>query len=1029
METPEPSSDTELLPHIGPFDFLQNYARSGLWLVYFLFGTLMLCVGLLAVNYTQPLLWFADATQLVSAQEQDVVMARFEHNYRTLELYGQAQYGIPLQNQPLLVPNLVAVVLYAGLQAIGFAALLAASSRIEGLWSYLIYFFFFSHFVLGDFGGLFIEGYNRYLKGALSVAVALPFLVPAFLFKTKSLVWSLVGQFVLYLVLYTGLFASVYAWAGAATFFQVVTFSYTAQAIVAFLFLLFVSKEWLTLGIFLGTNARDQNRRWGLWGVLAWCLGYGAVVNILAFEAWELLPPTLSPYLDPLFFLCTGILMTVVLSQYLHVQWLPVIPSNLGFTTLLLGVCIVVSSTLAYHVGAGELYLAKQLSRTSISLMALMVYPFTAYVVVNFWEELRNRVNFYYGLLSGRRVFFALVWFFCLALFFYYEAQQHYRFVRPLRVTTKNLLADRELLADKLDMALLWYEDVQNVILYDAKANFNAGLLSLTQARGRQLVPEDLETSATYFSRSSQLVNFAAGPGTGAALFLQLKRPREARRIAYRTFYTTHDPVLARTLAVAYQELDLPDSAVWVLKTALAKHPNDGYLWSALAAVYQSRKLYGAARTCLTTAAQHAPKDPTILANALFFHLSTPDSFPLPDNYRLDALDTTQVSLLVNAALAEGRAGRWTAVAQITDRLQRKGIANYSTDLLRMVCDGAQGNLENLEARYRFLLTNYQERAAQIHHAYGTCLHGLGRSDLAYDYFMQGAAQGYAPARLAAPLMLIDQGKHWAQAYDSLSAVMASSPEIRREALREQALITYARTKDTGLPLGWNFRDITAPEALRLARYGRNGGVFEQATRFFEDFYKKDSADYRFFVEMARQYLDAGNLAEAEALITLGLKRAPTNLGLLLVQSDIYALKQDSKSQEATLRTAQNHHPTAWELDLAWARLWQSQGNSSNAALAWQRVLKQRPLHAEATYWLADAWLRTGKMSEAYRLCLLYHRFDRNNHSITFQLAGACKAMGFKDEATAFLNELLNQPSLPGGLRDSAKLALADTLN
>jgi hypothetical protein len=417
------------------------------------------------------------------------------------------------------------------------------------------------------------------------------------------------------------------------------------------------------------------------------------------------------------------------------------------------------------------------------------------------------------------------------------------------------------------------------------------------------------------------------------------------------------------------------------------------------------------------------------LANALFFHVSTPDSFPLPDNYRVDALDTTQVSLLVNATLAEGRAGHWSAVATLTDVLQRKGVANYPTDLLRMVCEGSQGNLENMEARYRFLLSNYQEHASQTHHAYGACLHGLGRSDLAHAYFMQGVAQGYAPARLAAPLMLIDQGKNWEQAYDSLSAVMTSSPEIRREALREQALITYARTKDTGLPLGWDFQGITAPEALRLARYGRNGGVFEQATRFFEDFYKKDSTDYRFFVEMGRQYLDAGNLTEAEALIALGLKRKATDLGLLLIQSEIYGLKQDTKSQEATLRTAQNYHPTAWELDLAWARLWQSQSNSSNAALAWQRVLKQRPLHAEATYWLADAWLRTGKVSEAYRLCLLYHQFDPTNHRITYQLAVACKAMGFKDEATAFLNELLGHPSLPGALRDSTRLALADTLN
>jgi Flp pilus assembly protein TadD len=343
-----------------------------------------------------------------------------------------------------------------------------------------------------------------------------------------------------------------------------------------------------------------------------------------------------------------------------------------------------------------------------------------------------------------------------------------------------------------------------------------------------------------------------------------------------------------------------------------------------------------------------------------------------------------------------------------------------------MVCEGMQGNLENLEARYRFLLANYQEHTAQTHYAYGACLHGLGRPDLAYDYFMQGVAQGYVPARLAAPLMLIDQGRNWEQAYDSLSAVMNSSPEIRRQALHEQAMITFARTKDTGLPLGWNFQDITAAEALRLARYGRNGGVFEQATRFFEDFYKKDSTDYRFFAEMARQYLDARNLPEAEALITLGLKRKPTDLDLLLIQAEIHALKQDVKNQEATLRTAQHHHPTAWEVDIAWARLWQSQGNGANAALAWQRVLKQRPLHAEAVYRLADLWLRTGKVSEAYRLCQLYHRFDPAEPRAMFQLAVACKSMGFREEATEFLNELLARPALPPALRDSARQALTN---
>lgn len=943
------------LPYTAFNNFYFGFATGGKRLFGLLYGCVVLGVVALLFFTYQPYRWVAQLQTIPEATRQVVPVQTLEANYRQVPLLAEAytvfaNYAAsPLDVNPVLLWMLVAF------SALGWSALLAAASRIEGFWAYAIYAACGLYVYAAEPAQLFF-GTDPFKL--VSVALLLVMLLPALGFRYRWWVRSLPVQVGVNAALFAVYFVIAHAFNGLAGVHQLATYNLLVQGALVVLFLVMTGRELVNAVLLVATNQPEPARRRPLWLIVT-LVGLLLLIQLLLLLQDFGALPRYETYLQPTHLLAVTMLACVFTLQNIYHQLRGSMQVPMAFVAAILGFCLVVLSTLIYCYGSAEYLVRAQTDRlillTNVSIGGL----YFVYVLLHFGPFLRRKINIYYVLLepptrAGFRYIAVLL--IAICFLFFMEGYTHWRTGVLWLGANSNQRGDNARLhpatAESEKRATEAYAFTLAFTPGDTKANYNLASYRIAQNASRAVIEtlyRQAESLAPFPYARLNHGNYLVGMGRPSAAYIAFKENLDRWPDAR---------VLCNLAAQYRRDAGKPhgaDSAVYYLRQAIVADPHLGAAMANLARLYAENNRPAEARKFLQAALDVSPNDDAVLANAAYHNLMGDAGGPLalPSFQKIVADSTRDLGLRCNLLLTALRSHDH-ATLQAGARTLLGQSEGGETQLLALLADLDQDSLAIAQSRYALIAQYHALQKALAAHALATYYHSRQVPEMAAPFFMVAAQNGLASDSVLVAHMLIDAGNLDA-AYGLLTRYRANHMDDFRTIGREVAMLLRATGHNELALAEWNFADITLAEALRLGIYAHHAGNLGIAVETYVELVKRDTATTLPYLEMGRMYRPLG---DSLALIQYdaGLPRNPTNFMLRLEKARSLQRLRKQAEADKLIAALQQEQPNNFDLQLLLAERHLQANQLDVAVAALLKLHAQQPLNVRVVDLLAQAY-------------------------------------------------------------------------
>ena len=961
MATTNLTEATEL-PAVRPLYFVSTFTRPGQWLFWSLWGLLGLTLVALLAAYYSDYAAVVHTTAVADVQAHRVAISTHHFDGRAVSSWAQAYSGYMTLVASSIEVSVPLVLIWTLIQAVGWAGLLAASSRIGGVWGYAIYLVVAVGLISGN-GVQLLVGADPYRLATL--AYILVWLAPAFAFKQRMLSLALPGQVLLFTGLYLAQAAIAYGLAGMAGIHQVSTFSLPALMMVVLFMLLLLAREPINLLFLLATNSRELERRQPLWVILAVAVLMLSALGLLL--ARELLGISVAPAIAPVHVLVLALAVGVVTGQNVYHQLRGFIPSQLAYVVFVLSGSLLTAGIVAYGYASAEVLITGQVEWLVAYAFTVIGGLYLVYVLLHFTDYLRRRVNVFYVLMEPPRptnVRFVVVWFIAITGLVYLEGQNRWRTIAMTTGAYSNLKADNALLSGDQDAAVAQYQNTVNRLTDlpglskpagDLKANYQLASLYFAPRR-------EFAAAGRYYEQAEAFRPFAYARLNHGTLLTAAGRRVEAVVALNAAVPAGADARVHSNRAGLLLQLGEPDSAIAALKRAIALEPGQGWLYANLAQVYLAHDRRDVAAPLLRIAGTMAPNDPRVRVNAVAYELQ----YPVPDRWpRLggssatvdatsgptavwDRLNLTWLALR-RASLATGAARREAIrhALSVAEQLEQgTGGELGEAHLARLMGQLLADSLVNARSRAEFIGQHLREVRALGYHAVGAYYFGKGVAPMAAVYFGRAAEAGLPEDSLPEAWMIAETGDG-NRAVIQLDQFRARYPDRSREVAREVSLLERANGLAEQAQQTWSGGAYTLSEQLRMARYADQAGLFAWAVQALVTAADEDSTTVLPFIAAGRLYREQSDSAALQNLLAGRARRANDDLLRIEIARQYLRLNRAPAARallDSVAPSGLRSDSLRYEWQLTQATWLAATGQSDSCLALLDRLIAQQPL-------------------------------------------------------------------------------------
>lgn len=989
-----PQAPPTELPHVHPLTFYFAFgakARRLVWVYY-----LALVAGLVGAVY------------YVHHPETHVVRYGVENEVFS-ELLPIAEATVGARTHDLLFPvfsswprfypvglttPLWVLLAFGAFQALGWAGLLAFTSRLQSFWRYLVYAVFVIFLVTTEFSSLIAE--KAWSRTVVSGLLAALFLVPAYLFQRRSWALSLPMQVVVFGLGFVGLYTAAYGAKGYTGVHQVATNPIPVLLLPWLIYCIHLSKDGVNLLVLLATNSRSKTRRLPLAGLIpvlfVW-LGLCAYLFWLA-TGYRVTGPEVT--LRPLYVLAALSLVSLITSQNYYHQLRDTLPSNLAFALLQLSGGVLAVGLIAFAAATGEQLLIVQTEWLFGVALGLVSLAFTGYLLGHFWYYLQARSNLFYVLMEPPRasaVTFVVVWFIALAGLVYLEGNERWGSFRVPLAVRFNQQADRARAMQDTATAHQFYLIANNYLASDPKSNFYLGQYA-------EVLPQYSDEAVGQFYRNAEaLAPFPAARLAHARYWFEVSDTLKATQAALHQRSRWPD---SRALhqAAAYQRMlgRIPDAVA--LQAEAARHvPNAPYLATTLAQQYwQVGQREAATEWLLYALRRIRPTDALALQQATFLECAlVPPAYPsrLPrivaDNFVAtdSSAQPDQGFTLAVAAYRQGNAAAVAALQPKNDPL----LGRTDFLLLGLLKDFGTDSMALAQSRQALFLAGQPQFAGLASHVLAWGYFSKQQPEMAAVYYREAASRGWPDDSLRAAEMLADAGQLGDAALAFSELVERAVPQRAFAARRQLAFTLLALGQDSVANEVWDFAQASAQDLLRTARHALRYGNDERAVALYQGAVAIDSTSAAAYRQLAEdfRYLDP---PQALRHARTGLRYHPTDPELLTRQYQLLVEGQSPAADSAYWRLPKPLRDN-WAIALSQAEYRLFSGDTLAAAAAIDSLARLRQASPELLFSQLNLYWHQRRYDDGLARLNGFLRFNDQNAEVWRQYARFAQASGF----------------------------------
>lgn len=974
----------------------------------------VLLAGLWVFNYYVPMTWCMDVKAVPQSNSEQVVMDVVSRDYHQMNLLALASYSYVNFIASVIQPSMTLALLLAIALSVGWSMLLASASRIEGFAGYVIYFFHACFLYFSDFGLLWGGIEYRML---IASGVILPFIIFAYLFRSRSIAWSIPIQFIFFVVLHAGLYTGAHVFDPLAGLYQTVTFGIPVLLTLALLYTLFISKELTTAIVFWATNRNDITKRKGsgfVFGISLVLFVLQAVVTARELN-WISIPSYF--FLRPMHFWLISAGISLFLSQNWYERMKNVFTAPIAFYGMQVGWMIVALGVMMFVQGSLEYSLLREWHQNIGVLLTVGMFFHIIFLLANYAKVIAKKFNAYSLLMLPKTIGIEAVLFSTIAIFILIQGNESWRGLRSWVCTFRNMQGDVELLRQNQNDARNYYKMSSDYYGGDVKSNFN--LAALFIAEGKHLTSIDTANmiSACY---NESLLRFAFEPALlNQAHFYNLMGQPQAAIARYEEVLKKYNfPLGYANLAGLYFQENRPDPAILALKKGISANPNQAELYSNLALIYLRYNRKKEAQEFAQAAYDLAPDNPNVLENYYFMRYYLGDRKELPFDDKLKDEPEYYLANLNKAIVACTRNDYQWANKTVSALLKRNITPEVA--FLRMTTQAMLDSIPNAESRLKWIMESYPEYRAVAFHNIAVSYFSKGAPEMALGYFDQSAKAGIRYNAYNAAKMLLVAGNHMT-GYNLMKNLRDSLPEIKTEITHELSLLEYGYEYEKQ-HLEWDLTGITYDEAMRggLYAFAHNQDILK-VEELYRPLVDTDSSVTAPYYEIALMYLTKGQTKMARESLKWGLKRKPDDVLLNVAFARCDWL--DNKTEDARNRLSEVKEPDQPEVLLLSAQIAEKSKQYPDAERFYRRAVAKNPFFKPAYLGLTQLLMAQKKYKDGVDLLGKALEYNDRTDLYWFYFGECNKMLGSYDWATDAY-----QKAISNSANDANTNRFADTL-
>jgi tetratricopeptide (TPR) repeat protein len=948
-----------------------------------LFLTLVGTAVVAVMASENPVRWAIDVNEVSESQPEQVTLRSYTHNYRTLETQIGAwkeqvtYYATRITPQPWLVLGFILA------QILGWAYLLASASYVRNFVAYIV----FLAFGILIFVANAVNADNSLTTWLINGGLAVLLLVPAYLLQQEIWKPAFALRLLIFAVITALPFAIQYYTGGWVQLHSASVGMMPVLAVVAVVYLVFVSNDLNNLIFYLATNAKNPKYRLKLPIIFTLFLVLTALEFAMLQKSmgWNLLAEGNEIALRPMMLIAAASIITVGTKQALGPVLKPYIPTQ-GMSMGLVAIPLIGLSFIAYLVGTGEYLFLHMIERIAISLMFFSGIAHFFYMLYNFGPLIRNRINFYYLSMMPRK----LMYFFVIALAIagagILEATSLASSKRLFAETMYNRLGDNELLLGNSAEAMIHYRTSVEEARGSVKGNYNLAMLELAASQDFNKVREHLRRASDFIPFSYAYLNWGALEQSDYS-------PVSAKTVLLEGSRRVPNAFISSNLAQAYLSLDEPDSAILQLKQAMRLEPENGALYANMGRLYLAYEKPEEAKKFLEAGLALPHPHRAVITNALFMNmrygtqLDVPASLLQADNVK-DSWET-----IFNFALERYKVGDLQAAAErlahgnVPDPLDDSTSRSLRADSLLL--DGMllfeHGEIERAISRMEYIDVNFPEYRPYTNHFLGTAFFGAGSPEMAAAFFRKSVDGGRTSDLLSEAMMEFDRG-NLDYAFLQLNLARATDSTLSADVNREMTKLQLANGDYFFATIGFDPGTLAVGDWMQIGHAAGQRGNKAAALEAFSRVLVKEPKNIAPYLEMAKISLALGDTLAMDNLRP-ALEIAPKDIALNVVHARILMQAADLAGATRIADDLKARAATDRDVRILLAEFSAAKSDTTTAIAELEKLRKENPIAPDVILPLSRIYRAKRMDFEGQNMLMAAKDINPENPDFWYELA------------------------------------------
>jgi predicted Zn-dependent protease len=967
-----------------------------------LFGILFLTlvgtavVAVMAAD--NPARWSLDVSEVTENSPEEVTLREYAHNYRVMNTQIGAWKEQVVYFATRLTPQPWLVMAFIIAQILGWAYLLTSASYLRNLVAYVV---FFAFGILIFVANMFEDDQST-LFWAINGGLLLLVLVPAYLLQQEVLKLAFAWRLLIFTTVTALPFAIKFYQGSWLALHSATVGMMPVLAVVAIVYLVFVSNDLNNLIFYLATNAKNPKYRVNFPIIFTVFLVLTAIEFVMLQKSmgWNLLSEGDDIGLQPMFFIAAASLLAVGTKQALSPVLKNHIP-NLGMSMGFVAIPLIGLSFIAYLVGTGEYLFLHIVERIGMSLLFFAGIGHFFYMFYNFGPLIKHRVNFYYLSMMPRRLMYFFVVVLAIAGAGILEASGYANGKRIFKETLFNRMGDHEALKGNLPGAMAHYRTSVQEARGSVKGNYNLAMMELATGG-------NLDKAREHFRHASDFIPFCYAYLNWGNLEQSDYNPARAKSVLQDGGRFTPNAYLSSNLAQAMLRLGEPDSAILQLKQALRLQPDNGGLYANLGRLYMDYEKPDEAKKFLEAGLALTKVHRAVVTNALFMNMRYGTALAVPE--ALLQADNIKGSweTIFNSALERYKVGDLEAAAR---RLAHGNTGNPFTDSTAsssmradsLLLDGMllfeRGEIERAISRMDYIDVNFPAYRPYTNHFLGVAFFGAGSPEMAAAFFKKSVENGRVQDLLSEALMEFDRG-NLDYAFMELNMARASDSTLNFAVNTEMAKLQYANGDYFFASLGFNQNSLTVGDWMQIGHAAGQRGNKAAALEAFRRVIEEEPKNPAPYLEMAKISLALGDSLAMENLQP-GLDLAPKDLALNVVHARILLSQGKVDAASRIAQELQARAPKDRDVRIVQAQVSAANGDTTTAIAALEQLRKEHPISPEVILPLSRIYRAKRMDFEGQNMMMTAKDINPENPDFWYELAHFERLLARTEESGA----------------------------